>query len=339
MKHRFGSVTTAALVMLALLGPQAVFAADTAPAQSVTPAAESTDVLEKLRKTEIFDQSLETLLPLTQEQIREVQRRNEAVESAIAPGPARMRTETRQLHVTPGAAPQVVRLTAGYSSTIVFQDMTGAAWPVMSMVLGSPSSFSASQPRVERDMLTREQAETSDSMSEARAKQGLYQKENVTSNIINIVPLTARASSNLVVNLQDCPYPVVLHLLTDSPHKGSRSSDALVVFKLDKGGPNAEMPRLEPGSPETVTQELLGFVHGVPPRDAAMLTVEPGIPGVRIWKYQGRLYLRTSHNVVWPAWHALVGGDDMRVYVLPPTQSLVVSVDGRHQKISIPGGR
>lgn len=334
---------------LGILVMTGVLAMGVVPALAATPEVEEDaaktssqgegDVLRQLQRENNFQQSLETLLPLTPEEIREARRRSEDVESAISPDPARMRTESRQLHVTPGAAPQIIKLTAGYSSTIVFQDVTGAAWPVMSMVLGSPNAFAASQPKVERDMFTREQAESSDSMAEVKAKTGLFQQENVTSNIINIVPLTARASSNLVVNLQDCPYPVVLHLLTDSPHKGSRSSDALVVFKLDKGGPNAEMPRLEPRQSETVTPEMLGFVHGVPPREAVMLTTEPALPGVRIWKYQGRLYLRTSHNVVWPAWHALVGGDDVSVYVLPPSRSLVVSIDGRQRKVSIPGGR
>lgn len=330
------------VLMAALSVPSFSLAAGSGGQKEEQKTAEqdsSLNVLERLQREEDFKQSLDVLLPLTEEEIREVRRKTERIESAIEPGPARMRTESRQLHVTPGAAPQVIRLTAGYSSTLVFQDVTGAAWPVLSIVLGSPSAFTASQPRVERDLLTESQAEASQSLAEARNKASNAQKENLTSNIINIVPMTARASSNLVVNLQDCPYPVILHLLTDSPHKGSRSSDALVVFRLDKGGPNAEMPKLGPGLPETVTPELLGFVHGVPPSDAVMLDVTPEIPGLRVWKYGGKIYLRTSNSVVWPAWQSVAGGDDMRVYVLPPTQSLVISIDGNHQKIVIPGGR
>lgn len=326
-------------LLLFLLAFSLPLAAEEGGAREASQEIPSEDLLGKLKNEEDFKIALDALLPLTDEQIRELRRRNESAEAAADPPPARMHTETRQLHITPGAAPQVVRMTAGYSSTLMFQDVTGAPWPVLSIILGSPRAFSATQPRVERETFSESQAELSKSIIEAKNKTGNTQRENVTSNVINVVPLSSRASSNLVVSLQDCPYPIILHLLTESPHKGARNSDALVVFRLDKGGPNAALPKLGPGLPETVTPELLGFVHGVPPEDAILLDVEPRIPGLRAWKYDRRVYLRTSHSVVWPAWSSVAGGDDLRVYVLPPTQSIVVSVDGEHRKIVIPGGR
>lgn len=283
--------------------------------------------LEAAERRKEFDASLEGIYPLSIEEIIEAQRRSESIEQVIQPKPARMRTESRTLHVTPGAAPQVVRLTAGYSSTLVFQDITGAPWPVLSMIIGASSAFSATQPRTERAVVAGDNQKNETPPS------------NVTSNIINVVPLTQRASSNLVVNLEDCPYPVIIHLLTESSLKGKRNADALVVFQLDKGGPKAIEPQLGPSLSESITPELLGFVHGVPPANAIMLKIDPPVPGVRIWKHNGRIFLRTVHSLVWPAWHGSAGGEDMRVYILPPTQSAVLSVDGSQQKIVIRGGR
>lgn len=283
--------------------------------------------LEAAERQKDFDASLEGIYPLSVEEIVKARQKSEIMEQVIQPVPARMRTESRTLHVTPGAAPQVVKLTAGYSSTIVFQDVTGAPWPVLSMILGAPSAFSATQPRTERAVVAPEGQKTEQTAT------------NVTSNIINIVPLTQRASSNLVVNLEDCPYPVIIHLLTESSIKGKRSADALVVFQLDKGGPKAIEPQLGPSLSESITPELLGFVHGVPPANAILLKIDPPVPGVRVWKHNGRIFLRTVHSLVWPAWHGSAGGEDQRVYILPPTQSAVLSVDGSQQKIVIRGGR
>lgn len=324
-------------VVAMLLASASVFGADASLPQDTNEVGESPDaILAKLREAERkaerkddFNQSLDILFPLTVEEILKAKERSDHMEGAIQPKPAKMRTESRSLNVTPGAAPQVVRLTGGYSSTIVFQDITGAPWPVTSMILGSPSAFSATQPRAERNVLT-EGGENAEAHPDAG---------NANSNIINIVPLTQRASSNLVVNLEDCPYPVIIHLLTESSMKGKRSADALVVFRLDKSGPKAHQPKIGPGIAEAVSPELLGFVHGVPPADAKLLAIEPGVPGVRAWKHRGRIYLRTSHSLVWPAWLGSAGGEDMRVYIIPPTQSAVISVDGSQQKIKISGGK
>ena len=287
-----------------------------------------------------YDTAVDNIMPLSPDQIRSLRRKQDVIDEAVSAPPAKMRTETRQLHVTPGAAPQVIRMTGGYSSTIVFQDMTGKPWPVLSMILGNPESFSAVQPKNASKAITTTEKRRRANASETDTADLSETEDNVTSNVINIVPLSNRESSNLAVNLQGCPYPVILHLLTESPLKGQRSAVALVVFRLDKRGPQAEMPQIAPSSgTDTVSEEALGFMHGVPPQDASVLPLTPPLPGTRIWKYRGKLYLRTSHAVVWPAWNSLAMGDDIRVYTLPPTRSLVLSINGEHQKVVLDGGK
>lgn len=235
-----------------------------------------------------------------------------------------MRTGTRQISAVPGAVPQVIRLTAGYSSTVMFQDATGEPWPVLSIVLGNARAFQATQPKVE--------AEDGEAQSGVRNRTGTA-RANVASNVVSLVPLTNHASSNLMVTLEDAPYPVVLHLITESQARRGRVGDALVVFRLDRGGPNAKPAVLAPPAPEAVSADLLEFVHGVPPDGARPVRLEPEYPGTRAWLYRDRIYLRTGHHAVWPAWLSRAGCGGLTVYALPRAPFVVLCVGGERVKL------
>lgn len=275
-------------------------------------------------RSRIFEESVEKLLPVDPGEIRTYIEKRDRVEGAAAPGPARMRTGTRQISAVPGAVPQVIRLTAGYSSTVMFQDTTGEPWPVLSVVLGSARAFQVSQPRVE--------AGEGETRSGARNQTGTS-RANAASNVVSLVPLTNHASSNLVVTLEDAPYPVVLHLITESQARRGRVDDALVVFRLDRSGPNAKPPVLAPPAPEAVSADLLEFVHGVPPDGAKSVHLEPEYLGTRAWLYRDRVYLRTGHHAVWPAWLSRAGCGGLTVYALPRTPFVVLSVGGERVKL------
>ncbi|MDR0465850.1 MAG: DotH/IcmK family type IV secretion protein [Deltaproteobacteria bacterium] len=311
------------LVALLLALPLSAFAAESVPQRGAAPGEDRKRRLEE---------TIEDILPLDEGEIRRYKRERDSRDSAIEPVPARMFTQTRQIHATPDAISQVVRLTAGYSSTIVFQDATGAPWPVLSIILGSAAAFEASQPKVELESLPEGQAPGTEGTAKAQAG---GQAKNVNSNMINIIPLTNHASSNLVVTLEGLPYPLIVHLLTDSAAKDDRMADALVVFRLDKHGPQAAVSHLLPSMPTTVTPEMLLFIHGIAPPGAVQVSVEPKFPGLSLWAYKNRLFLRTSYAVVWPAWSSVANGEDMRVYVLPKTPSIVVAVSGSHHKLIV----
>ena len=298
------------------------------PHSQVTKEHPSNELIRKLERKTAFDDALDLIMPITPEELGVAQERQAALTQAATPKPAMMHTETRQIHITPGKAPQVVHLTYGYTSTLVFQDMTGRPWPVLAMVVGNPQAFAALQPKIQR--LEAPKGGVVDSQA----------SDNVNSHIINLVPLSPYASSNVALTLEDCPYPIILHLLTTSPTDPRRLSDALVVFRLDQAGPNAALPNLGPSlQAATVSEETLGFIHAVPPGSAQRLKLEPEVSNVKLWRYQGKLYLRTNHALIWPAWTQVAAGEDMRVYVLPKTRSLVLSVAGAYTKIKVPGGQ
>lgn len=129
-----------------------------------------------------------------------------------------------------------------------------------------------------------------------------------------------------------------MHLITDSPQKKLRQTDALLTFRLDQPGPNATLPTLSPNLPfATVAEEILGFIHAVPPKGAIPLKIKPSLPSLKLWKYGGKICLRTTHSLIWPAWTQVVEGEDVHLYVLPLTQSLVVSFNGHYTKIQVEG--
>ncbi|MDR1856908.1 MAG: DotH/IcmK family type IV secretion protein [Desulfovibrio sp.] len=292
-------------------------------------STEGPDRAGRSERVRLLDESIEQLLPLGEEEIRMYKRRRDDIEAAVEAEPARMATRTRQIRSDPGHRPEVVRLSGGYASTLVFQDATGAPWPVLSLILGSARAFSASQPGTERS------ASAVNDGGTAPEEGGAH------SNIVTLVPLTNHASSNLTVMLDGAPYPVILHLKTESAARRDRTADALVVLRLDRPGPKAVQPRLVGRTPSPVTPPMLEVLHGRIPDGASRIPLSPEIPGVSCWEAGGVRYLRTVWPLVWPAWSATAQGEDVQVHVLPRTPTIVVSLDGEHKVLAAgrPEGR
>ena len=273
----------------------------------------------------LFEESLEALLPVAPKDVERFLEARDALEGATEPGPASMRNRTRVLEAGVRNEPTLVRLTRGYSSTLLFQDVTGAPWPVLSVILGDPGAFALTQPKVGQVPVTGNAAS-----KDRRAV------ENVHSHIVNIVPLTNHTSSNLVLTLEGADYPIVLHLVTESVRSKGRTSDALTVFRIGRSGPNA---RTLPLGPEEsgVSDELLAFVHGIAPAGAKRLGLEPADGGIEVWEYKGMLYVRSIFQAVWPAWTASAAMEGHTLYVMPRTPSLVVSKEGKRQSHLVKG--
>ena len=204
-------------------------------------------------------------------------------------------------------------------------------------ILGDAKAFQASQPG---HPASASQGPSQGAPRSTRDGQGQAQGASYAdhANLVTLVPLTNHASSNLVVALEGAPYPVILHLLTESSAKQARVEDALVVFRLDTPGPRAPLPAVGPAQPGPVTRELLNLVHGIPPEGAARLRLEPELWGTDLWEHGGRRYLRTGHQPVWPAWSAQAG-QAVKVYVMPKTPGIVLSVNGRRVSLTVEGRR
>ncbi len=270
----------------------------------------------------LFEESLDRLLPLDPGEVRSYLERRDRMDEAASPLPARMRTRLRSLQPGLAGTPAVIRLTQGYSSTLLFQDATGAPWPLLSAVLGDAGAFALSQPGVPREART-------DGEGAARSPHP---------HLLSVIPLRARASSSLVLTLEGAEYPVVLHLRADAPHSPDRVSDALTVFRVAGRGPAARDPVTGP-PPQALSDDLLAFAHGLAPRGARLLRCSPDLPGVQVWAWKGKHYLLSPMQAVWPAWTAVAASDGRSLYELPATPSLVLNLDGSNRSLVCRGSR
>ncbi len=276
----------------------------------------SKDLKEQKRRTDL-DDSMEELLPLSPDEIRQFMERQDEADSAVSPDPAAMKTRVVSLPCTPQKSPHVVHLAAGYSSAIMFQDVTGAPWPVLTAIVGNAEAFSVLSP---------DRPDAGD-----KEKAG---RDSGHSHIVTVLPLKAHASGSLVLTLQNAAYPVLLHLVSAGSRGRDRVSDALTVIRLEGQGPSARPVAIGP-RPETASEELLSLVHGIVPEKARKLRTVPQIPGLTLWRCQDRVLVRTPYEAIWPAWLSCAGSDGMKVYAMPVTPSIVLSIDGRAQQVRI----
>ncbi|MCR5562134.1 MAG: DotH/IcmK family type IV secretion protein [Desulfovibrio sp.] len=295
-----------------------------------------------------FASALEMAMPLSPEEIWRARDLREAVENAQSPLPAKMCMESRNLSLIPKGVPQIVRLTHGYSSTLVFQDLTGKPWPILHTVLGNPQAFSTLSPGLQAQKIdgnshssqsSRENAKESSPKALAKdvASEPLEDSDAPKSqnHMLNIVPLTARANSNLAIALEDAPYPIIVQLITDSPRSAKRSQDALIVFRLDQKGPLSRSDEPFLASQSLNSSESLAFIHNDPPKEAARLCIKPDLADTRLWKLGQSRYLRTPHALVWPAWKSVTNAEHIRVYELGQSPSLVLSVHGQNTTLTV----
>lgn len=287
--------------------------AASSPAMAAEESSPIPPSLEQLYRQEVGD-TLKLINPMTPDDIAKQRTRMDQQERAAEPAPAHMRTETRFLSLQPGSVPQAIRLSAGYASTVIFTDATGAPWPVTAFIIGNPQMFNVVRP------------------------EGLK-----PGNLLSIVPLSNHGTSNLTITLENQTYPVVVHLLTESAADSRRTSDSLVSFRIDQRGPQAEEPLIGPSRAPTVTPALLSFLDGVPPEGSTVLSTSTedaaANAGISAWAFQGKYYVRSRGAMVWPAWTAVAnGGDGIRVYEIPPAPSLLLSLQGKNLEVAVEEG-
>lgn len=247
-------------------------------------------------------QSVGATMPLTPEQIRALRKYVDEIRKATAEppkDPATPEVSSAMISLEPGIKPHVLKLEEGITTTIVFQDATGAPWPVKSAITGNS---------------------------------GQWKLENEEgSNIVVISPLATYAHSNLVVQLQGAPAPVILTLKSGAHDKVHYRFDALVQGR----GPNATTLSLDLGRGPVMTPEMISLQDGVPPDGAVRLRVS-GADDVQAWKLNGRLYVRTRMQLQTPE-PSRTGAspDGMRIYELDETPVVFLLNQGKSIRVSI----
>lgn len=297
-------------LLLALAFTAPAFAAQPAapepPEQSVEGALtpEEEDIINRAFKGANIE-----MLPMSPKQINQFQKRMDETIEAIHPSPPpKLIRRSQSIALQPGGATPVVRIAPGYVSSILVVDATGAPWPITTSTVGNDKWFSVVRP------------------------------ETAEGNLITVSPLTNHASSNLAITLANRDMPLLIQLVVadKAEDKKPYEADALVSFQINATGPNAKPPIVGDRIDSPATPDMISFLDGVPPIGAIAVKFDREIPGVSAWEYQGMVYLRSQYPARWPAWTQVArGSGEVRVYAMPKTPSIILSIDGQNTAFSI----
>lgn len=278
--------------------PSSLLAAPPAAVQLAlpTPVVPNTGVADQA-----FSNMTRSLMPLTTEQIQTLhylfdQSRKSAAE---APGlPPKPTSSSVVVNLSPGATPPVIRLSAGFVTSLVFLDSTGGPWPIHAYDLGDPKGFNI--------------------------------QWNKKSNTLLVQASDAYKSGNLAVMLKGLNTPVMLTLLP-----GQQAVDYRVDLRVPGLGPNALVVIDE--TPGQGDPQLLNVLDGIPPPGSKQVDVVGGECQAWL-SADGNLFLRTRLTVLSPSWiSSMTSADGMHAYELEKTPVVLVSARGKVVQLSIQG--
>lgn len=245
-----------------------------------------------------FDSTVNQLVPLSPDQITKLHEIFDETQLATTtpPGiPAKPTTSSIIVNLSPQAAPPVIRLSAGYITSLVFMDSTGQPWPIDSYSIGNPGAYNIQWDKKGNTLLM---------------QAGSFYK-----------------SSNLAVILKDLNTPIMITLLT-----GQGAVDYRVDIRVPAIGPNAMF--LQNGLPDSANPVLLDVLNGIPPKGSKALKVSGG--ACEAWILNNKLYLRTSLDVISPAWQAVMSSiDGTHAYELQPAPVILALQHGKDKVISL----
>lgn len=250
-----------------------------------------------------FSEVVKGALGLTPDQIKELRREldsRQRAASELPKKPPKPVTRSLTASTSPGAIPGVMRTFSGYASSLVIADSTGQPWPIENFTVGNKSLFEV-----------------------GRLDAG-------DGSALSIVPLNPYASSNLLLYLRGLPTPISLSLIS-----GQKEVDFRLDLRVQGKGPNAQISSM--GLPISTNNQLTSVLEGVAPSDARALRVSN--PEAQAWlTKEGTLYLRTSLQVISPAWlGSMRSTDGMNAYEMRPASNILILRDGSVERLTIEG--
>lgn len=270
------------------------------PAVANNPQAPLQDVQGTDLRSQAFGRMLDTTLPLSPSQILLLRNLYDATQKAAVtyPGvPPRPTASSIPVNLAPGATPPVVRLSAGFVTSLVFVDSTGAPWPIDSYSLGNPTAFNIQWDK--------------------------------KSNILLVQAITAHRMGNLAVILKGLNTPVMVDL-----NPGQAAMDVRVDLRIPGFGPEAKPTYASlPGTESPALQALL---DGIPPPGAKALissACENCVWMVNGKLYLRTLF--TVLSPAWIS--TLSSADGTHVYEMEPTPLILTSYNGKTVKMRIEG--
>ena len=263
------------------------------------PASTSTPVPQPSLYDQAFSGVVGQLLPMTPAQVVKLREVFTASQQAAAtpPGvPPKPTSSSLLVNLSPQAVAPVIRLGAGYITSLVFMDATGQPWPIAAYSVGDPAAFNIQWDHKGNTML--------------------------------VQSATFYKRSNLAVILRDLNTPVMITLVS-----GQEAVDYRVDLRVPGVGPNAVF--IQNGIPDAVNPILFDVLNGIPPKGGKELKVSGG-GTTQAWLLNKKLYLRTNLTVTSPGWQATMSSiDGTHAYQLQPSPVILALQNGKDKIITL----
>lgn len=275
-----------------------------APSAAETPLispSKQAEMAEEIIRHKAYGGMAKQVLPMTPMQIqalRALYNSTQNAASTVSHQPPRPTSTSVMVNLAPGATPPIIRLSAGFVTSLVFLDATGAPWPISAYDLGNPKAYN-----IQWD------------------KKG---------NTLLVQALSMYKAGNLAVLLKGMNTPVMITLMP-----GQKAVDYRVDLRVPGMGPQASMAQA--GMPDVASPYLMKVLDGIPPEGATSVNIL-GCNTCQAWKLGGKLLLRTRLIVLSPGWISIMSSaDGMHAYELQETPLILASHQGRTVHLSVEG--
>ena len=263
--------------------------------QNAPPLPPPPVMTEQEKQGKAFDNALGNVFPLSPEQVQEVMKRmtesQEAGRGPPQPDPVPV-VKIENVSLDPGIAPPLIKVAAGYVTTVNILDITGQPWPIQDVVVGG--NFQVTGPN--------------------------------DAQVLRIVPQTRFGRGNLSIRLVGLSTP-----LTFRVEAGGSQVYYRYDARVGQTGPAAKQPLIDNGyKGEAGDSTLMAVLAGVPPKDGRKLDLSGADNRTKAWKINERVYLRTPLTLLSPGWDASVSSaDGVNVYMLQDSPVLMLSDNGQ----------
>lgn len=321
---RWGVVGLCGLWAGAVLSAEA---ADTQP--PAEPSVQAADPVDADWKRVV-----DRLLPVSPEEVRDFKRAKDALKEAAKPRetPASAESNAITVSMQPGAHSPRVTLLHGFVTALEILDNTGQPWPIESAMQGDPTAVAV---RIEGATATESPtaliAVDADGASPPPPPTSTSRSAG---NILTVNPLTPFTATNLILVLRGASRPVSV-LLSPSEAQADSALQDRITLLVDGRGPLSRVDPVANYDHLDAGDDLRNVLVGRAPNDEAREILIELPAGVRAWRTDDELWVRTPDRIVSPAPAASVAMGDVRAYRMTYIPIVVVARGGRLEEVSV----
>lgn len=256
-----------------------------------------------------FSQAAGMVTSLSPDDVRHLRSLLDQMQRAKSYNPVRAipKISSLTVNMSSGSSMPILRTMSGQLSTIVFEDETGAPWPIAAPPKASSKLFEAEWLGKDAPSVT-------------------------------VWSLTAYGEGNLVVWLKGLTNPVIVQLTSGEPNSKAttRVVDSRLNLRIPQRGPLAK-PSLvvSTGKIGLYDDTLQQFLDGVAPKEAKLLTLKSAPNETSVWRLGDSLFVRTPLDTQTIYSKTLASSDGMHVYQMEVTPYVTLSDDGKSVTVQV----